>query len=93
MGASLDSSSELAFSGPRAGFVGPSFGNEEGFLNIFHLLGIFVLRKNSKILLSILLEEEAGPAPKAALLSLDRPLLVSESPPFPDQHLLDLGEG
>ena len=56
--------------------------NEE--CNIFHLLGVLVLQKSSKILLCVSLEVEPGPCPKAALLFLDCSSLVSESPPFPD---------
>ena len=40
-------------------------------LSGFHLLGVLVLQKNSKIWLYIFLEEEAGPCSKAALLLLD----------------------
>ena len=41
-----------------------SFLNEEFFINIFHLLGILVLQKGSKILLCIFLEKEPDPGPK-----------------------------
>ena len=51
-----------------------------------HLLGALVLQK---ILLCIFLEEEPGPCPKAALLSLDCPSLVSASPPFLDEQLFE----
>ena len=47
------------------------FPNEEYFINIFHLLWVFSLQKNSKILLSIFFEEGPGPCPKAALLFVD----------------------
>ena len=53
-------------------------------LSGFHLLGVLVLQKNSKILLCIFLEEEPGPCPKFALLFLDSSSLVSASPPFHD---------
>ena len=43
-----------------------SFWNKEDFINIFHLLGGLVLRKNSKILLCMFLEEGPEPCPKAA---------------------------
>ena len=43
-----------------------SFWNKEDFINIFHLLGGLVLRKNSKILLRMFLEEGPEPCPKAA---------------------------
>ena len=36
-------------------------------VNIFHLLGILLLHKYSKILLWIYIEEEPGPCPKAAI--------------------------
>ena len=39
-------------------------------VNIFHLLGVSVLQKSSKILLCVSLEEKPGPCPKAALLFL-----------------------
>ena len=54
--------SKLVFSGPR---TDPSFSqNEECFIKYcFHLLGALVLQ-NSKILLSIFLEEGPGPAPR-----------------------------
>ena len=58
-------------------------------VNIFHLLGVLVLQKRSKILSCIFLEKEAGPCPKAALLSLDCSSLVSASPGFPDWQLLE----
>ena len=53
-------------------------------VNIFHLLGVLFLQKNSKILLYVSLEVEPEPCPKAALLFLDCSSLVSASPPFPD---------
>jgi len=46
--------------------------------------GVWVPQKGSKILFCIFLEEEPGPCPKAALLSLDGSSLVSASPPFSD---------
>ena len=58
-------------------------------LNIFHLLGILVLQKSSKILLCVSLEVEPGPCPKPALLCPDCSSLVSASPPFPDQQLFE----
>ena len=67
----------------RAGGL-PLFWKEDCFINLFHLLGGLVLRTNSKILLSRLLEEEPGPCPKAALLCLNLSSLVPLSPPFPD---------
>ena len=68
---------------PRIGSGGPpSIWNE--VLKVFHLLGVLVLQKGAKILSCIFLEEDPGPCPKAALLSLDGPSLVSASPPFPD---------
>ena len=36
--------------------------------NIFHVLGVLVLQKSSKILLCVYLEAELGPCPKAPLL-------------------------
>ena len=39
-------------------------------VNIFHLLGVLVLQKSSKILLCLYLEMEPGSFPKAALLFL-----------------------
>ena len=59
-------------------------------LSYFHLLGVLVLQKNSEILLHILLEEKPGPCPKVVLLFLDCSSLLSASPPFPDQKLLEL---
>ena len=59
--------SRLVLSDPRTGSGGPSFQNEECFINVFHLLGVLVLQKTSKILLSIFLEEGSGPCPKSAL--------------------------
>ena len=53
-------------------------------VNIFHLLGVLVLQKSSKILLHVSLEAEPGSCPKAALLFLDCSSLFSVSPPFPD---------
>ena len=53
-------------------------------VNIFHLLGVLVLQKSSKILLCIFLEEEPRPCPKATLLFLDCSSLVSASPLFPN---------
>ena len=50
--------------------------------NLLHLLEVLVLQKGSKILLCVFLEEEPGPCPKAALLSLDCSSQVSASPPF-----------
>ena len=64
-----------------------SFLNKDGLINIFHLLRGLILQNNSKILLSVVLEGEPGPYPKAALLSLDGSSLVSASPPFPDDQL------
>ena len=43
-------------------------GNEECFINIFHLLGVLVLGSTQKVLLSIFLGEEQGPCSKAVLL-------------------------
>ena len=43
--------------------------------NIFHLLGVLVLQKSSKILFCVSLEVEPGPCPKAALLFLAAPPL------------------
>ena len=58
------------------------------------MCGVLVLQKESKILLHVFLEEEAGPCPKAALLSLDCSSLVSASPPSLISHCpLKLGEG
>ena len=48
-------------------------------VNIFHLLGVLVLQKSSKILLRLSLEVEPGPCPQAALLFLDCFSLVFES--------------
>ena len=56
-----------------------SFQNKEGFINIFHWLGVLVRGKNSKILLRIFLEEGPGPCPKAALLFPN----CSSLPPLP----------
>ena len=53
------------------------------FLSCFHLLGVLVLQKHSKIVLCVFLEEEPGPCPKAALLFLDSSPLFSASPPSP----------
>jgi len=78
-GVSLHCFSKLVLSVPRTGSGGPSFWNEECFINIFYLLGGLVLQ-NSKILLSIFLEEGPGPSPKAALLSLDSSSLISLHP-------------
>ena len=58
-------------------------------VNIFHLLGVLVLQKSSKILLHVSLEAEPGSCPKAALLFLDCSSLFSVSPPFPDQQLFE----
>ena len=69
---------------PRMGSDDPSFRMKNGFINIFHLLGVSVLSRNSKKLLCVFLEEEPGPCRKAALLSLDCFSLVSASSPFPD---------
>ena len=55
-------------------------------VSIFHVLGVLVLWKNSKILFRIFLEEEPGPCSKAIFSWL---LLVSASPPFPDQQLFE----
>ena len=52
-------------------------------VNIFHLLGVLILQKSLKILLSVSLEVEPGPCSKAALLFLDCSSLASVSPPFP----------
>lgn len=58
-------------------------------VNILHLLGVLVLQKVSRTLLCVFLEGEPDPCPKAALLFLEGSSLVSASPPFPDQPLLE----
>ena len=50
-------------------------------------VGGFSSTEGLKDVVGIFPEEEPGPCPKAALLSLDCSSLVSASPPFPDQHL------
>ena len=60
-------------------------------VNIFHLLGVFTLQRSSKM--SVSLEEDPGPCPKAALLFLDCSALVSASTPFPDWQCLNLPFG
>ena len=77
----MPSSSELEFRGPRAGSGGPPAG--------FPLWGVSVQQQNAKLLLCIFLEEGPGCCPKAALLSLEGSSLVSASPPFPDEQLLE----
>ena len=68
--ASLHCLSKLVFSGPQDWFWWSSFFPEWRMLHqvVFHLLGVLVLQKGSKILLCIFLKEEPGPCPKAALL-------------------------
>ena len=70
--------------GLRIGSDDPSFGINNASLASSICQGILVLQKNSKVLLSVFLEEEPGPCPKFALLILDCSSLVSASPPFPD---------
>ena len=55
-----------------------------GVKNASYLMGGFSLQSSPKVFLCIFLEEEPGPCPKAALLSLDCSSLVPASPPFPD---------
>ena len=56
----------------------PSFQNEECFVNIFHVLEVLLLRKNSKMFL----EEEQGPWPKLHYCLLTAPPL-SQIPSLP----------
>ena len=74
LSASLHSSSKV-FSGPGLVLV--------VVFSCLHFWGVLMMQ-NSKVFLSIVLEEEPGPCPKAALLFLDGSSLVSASPPFPD---------
>ena len=68
-----------------------SFQNKECFIDIFHLLGVLVLQKNSRIYLSIFLEEGPGPCHKAALLFLSLSLFVILGPYL--QHVEVSGVG
>lgn len=65
---------KLVLSGPRTDSWGPSFQNEECFINIFHLLGVLVMWKNSKILYLYSLGRDQEPAP-----SLHYCLLITPS--------------
>ena len=53
-------------------------------VNIFHLLGVIVLQKSSKILLCVSLEAESEPYSKATLLFLDCSSFIFASSPFLD---------
>ena len=69
MEASLHCLSKLVFSGPQDWFWGPpSSLNEECLIKLFfHLLGVLVLQKGSKMLFCIFLAQEPGACPQAAL--------------------------
>ena len=81
-------SSQLVCSGPRTGSGGPPPSwKEKKFhhvVSIFHLLGVLVLQKSSKLLFCVSLEGEPGPHLKAVLLFCEGSCLVSVSPPFSD---------
>ena len=51
---------------------------------VLPFVGGFSTRERLKDIVMYIPQEEPGPCPKAALLSLDCSSLVSASPPFPD---------
>ena len=53
-------------------------------VNIFHLSGVLVLQKSTKMLLYVSLEEELGPCPKTALMFPGCSFFVSTFSLFPD---------
>ena len=92
--ASLHCFSKLVSTGPRTLVVLLPGKKTDHRVVLPFVCGVLVLQKESKILLHVFLEEEAGPCPKAALLSLDCSSLVSASPPSQISHCpLKLGEG
>ena len=62
-------------------------------VNIFHLVGVVVLQKSSKILICISLEEDPGPCSKAALLFFDYSSLSLHPLPSSISNCLNLPFG
>ena len=74
MEASLTGFSKLGFSGPRTGFGGSPSLNEEGFIeSFFHLLGVLVLQRGSKIYCVYSLRRNQHPAPRLLYFVLTAP--------------------